>query len=55
MAQELNVDVSEVVEGGTSLAFVAYPTAVTKVLNCQLSHAKVKQRAIEYVLKSFQT
>jgi len=31
MAQELNVDVSEVVEGGTSLAFVAYPTAVTKL------------------------
>ena len=55
MAQELNVDVSEVVEGGTSLAFVAYPTAVTKVLNCPLSHAKVKQRTIEYVLKSFQT
>ena len=33
MPQELNVDVSEVVEGGTALAFVAYPTAVTKVLH----------------------
>ena len=30
MAEELNVDVSEVVEGGTALAFVAYPTAITK-------------------------
>ena len=39
MAQELNVDVSEVVEGGTSLAFVAYPTAVTKVLNCHMQRS----------------
>jgi len=31
MAEELNVDVSEVVEGGTALAFVAYPTAITKL------------------------
>ena len=31
MAKELGVDVSEVVEGGTALAFIAYPTAVTKV------------------------
>eukprot|EP00088_Acartia_fossae_P067423 TRINITY_DN841_c0_g1_i1.p1 TRINITY_DN841_c0_g1~~TRINITY_DN841_c0_g1_i1.p1 ORF type:complete len:732 (+),score=100.79 TRINITY_DN841_c0_g1_i1:33-2228(+) len=31
MAAELNVDVSEVVEGGTALAFVAYPTAITKL------------------------
>ena len=31
MAKELNVDVSDVVEGGTALAFVAYPTAITKV------------------------
>jgi len=31
MAKELNVDVSDVVEGGTALAFVAYPTAITKL------------------------
>jgi len=31
MARELNVPVSEVVEGGTGLAFVVYPTAVTKL------------------------
>ena len=31
MAQELDVPVSEVVEGGTGLAFVVYPTAVTKL------------------------
>jgi solute carrier family 6 amino acid transporter-like protein 5/7/9/14 len=31
MAKELNVPVSEVVEGGTALAFVAYPTAITKL------------------------
>ena len=30
MALELGVDVSEVVEGGTALAFVAYPTAIAK-------------------------
>ena len=30
MAEELGVEVSEVVEGGTALAFIAYPTAVTK-------------------------
>ena len=28
MAHEFGVDVSEVVEGGTSLAFIAYPTAI---------------------------
>ena len=31
MAEELDVPVSEVVEGGTGLAFVVYPTAVTKL------------------------
>jgi len=31
MAKEQGVPVSEVVEGGTALAFVAYPTAVTKL------------------------
>eukprot|EP00092_Neocalanus_flemingeri_P004408 GFUD01004741.1.p1 GENE.GFUD01004741.1~~GFUD01004741.1.p1 ORF type:complete len:691 (-),score=179.44 GFUD01004741.1:18-2090(-) len=31
MAQELNVPVAEVVEGGIGLAFVVYPTAVTKL------------------------
>lgn len=31
MAREQGVPVSEVVEGGTALAFVAYPTAVTKL------------------------
>jgi len=31
MADELGVPVGEVVEGGTGLAFVAYPTAVTKL------------------------
>jgi len=31
MALELGVDVSEVVEGGTALAFVAYPTAIAKL------------------------
>ena len=30
MAEELGVEVSDVVEGGTALAFVAYPTAITK-------------------------
>merc|ERR1712142_451973 len=31
MASELNVPVSEVVEGGIGLAFIVYPTAVTKL------------------------
>merc|ERR1719369_1089708 len=31
MAHELNVPVSQVVDGGTGLAFVVYPTAVTKL------------------------
>jgi len=31
MAEELGVEVSEVVEGGTALAFVAYPTAIAKL------------------------
>ena len=31
MAHELGVPVENVVKGGTSLAFVAYPTAVTKL------------------------
>jgi len=31
MAEELGIEVSEVVEGGTALAFVAYPTAITKL------------------------
>jgi solute carrier family 6 amino acid transporter-like protein 5/7/9/14 len=31
MAAELGVQVSEVVEGGTALAFVAYPTAVSRL------------------------
>ena len=31
MAQELNVPVAEVVEGGIGLAFVVYPTAVTRL------------------------
>jgi len=31
MAEELGVEVSDVVEGGTALAFVAYPTAITKL------------------------
>ena len=33
MAEELGVEVSEVVEGGTALAFVAYPTAITKAIS----------------------
>ena len=39
MAEELGVEVSEVVEGGTALAFVAYPTAITKAH----SHLNLKQ------------
>ena len=39
MAEELGVEVSEVVEGGTALAFIAYPTAVTKE---DITHASIK-------------
>ena len=41
MAHELGVDVHEVAEGGTALAFIAYPTVVAKGLVNRVTIAKV--------------